>query len=122
MIGPWKRAADLQRENDRLAAKLEAADSERSTLLSMIRKLTETVVEMKREGFVVPDRYGAPADAGEEMDPEIEEAIREFARPGTSLYRELHREAAGMLGGGSDTKTAIEYIRRGGDPRDWEGL
>lgn len=120
MIGPWKDVERLQRDNVRLSAQLVASTQERINLTKLVRKLTTALIDMKREGFEVPPSYSAPISEMGSVDPEVEDAILEFAKPGTSLYKDLHREAASMKG--MEPAEIVEHIRKGGDTRDWEGL
>lgn len=82
------------------------------------RELTQTLVDLKREGFqpaAAPDVL-APVETG--VPDAVELAIRQRAGKGTSLEQELRRWGAEMIRGGAEPEAVATMVLQGGGDED----
>jgi hypothetical protein len=120
---PWvsrDRYDALERTNARLDENYEYAESAAIRAEAEVKRLTDIIVDLKREGYN-PSPRETPAQSLPELPDTIMSAIHKRAQPNSQLYRELvgwARSALSPDGGNSEDVATMVY--RGADTEEDE--
>ena len=81
-----------------------------------LARLTEALLELKRDGYVVPREAEREEESLPTLSPRIE-AVLDGLYPPEDPYRDaVAREAARQLAAGVDEAAVALWVRRGADP------